>query len=103
MSLEPASYPPELRRFMNRERRLTQFPTRERNRHLVLRHIAARLTPGRDYTEREVNELILSAIAFDDFVAIRRALFNAGYIGREKDGSRYWLIDPAPPMDKSTI
>jgi hypothetical protein len=103
VSLEPASYPPELRRFMNREHRLTQFPTREYDRHLVLRYIAGRMTAGRDYTEREVNDLIASAIAFDDFVTIRRALFNAGYIGREKDGSRYWLIDTTPSLDEPTF
>jgi hypothetical protein len=103
VSLEPASYPPELRRFMNREHRLTQFPTREYDRHLVLRYIAGRMTAGRDYTEREVNDLIASAITFDDFVTIRRALFNAGYIGREKDGSRYWLIDTTPSLDEPTF
>jgi len=102
VSLEPASYPPELRRFMNRERRLTQFPTREYDRHLVLRYIAGRMEAARDYTEREINELISSVIAFDDFVTIRRTLFNAGYIGREKDGSRYWLIDAAPSLDQPT-
>ncbi len=102
-SLTPIAHPVELRRFMNRDGQLTQFPTRERDRHLVLRHIAARLTANQIYTEREINERIQSAIAFDDFVTIRRSLFNAGYIGREKDGSRYWLVEPAPPVDQSTI
>lgn len=103
--LTPAavSYPPELRRFMNRDGRLTRFPTREYDRHLVLRHIAKRFAAERIYTEREVNDVISSAIAYDDFVTIRRSLFNSGYIGREKDGSRYWLIDPAPATVESTI
>lgn len=32
-------------------------------------------------------------LAFDDYVTIPQALVDAGHLGREKDGSRYWRIE----------
>ena len=94
VNLTPARYPLELRRFMNRDHRLMRLPGREQDRLLALRHITAGMQPGQDYSERAMNALIAAAIAFDDYATIRRALVSHGLIGREKDGSRYWLHEP---------
>lgn len=88
--------PELLRRYMNAAGKLTMLPVRQQDRQAALAHIAAKFEPGRSYSEKEVNVIIGEQIAFQDFVTIRRELYNARYIGRERDGSRYWLESTAP-------
>lgn len=83
----------DLRRFMDRQGRITQFPVRPRDKLLVLEYIVARFEPGVTYTEKEVNDVINRQISFGDFVTLRRALVDERLLERTRDGSRYW---PAP-------
>ncbi|MDO7907452.1 DUF2087 domain-containing protein [Paenibacillus sp. JX-17] len=70
---------------------LKTFKLKEKNRWIVLREIARRFEPGRTYTEPEANAVIQSA--FSDYVTVRRYLIEYGFIDREEDGSRYWLVN----------
>jgi hypothetical protein len=69
---------------------LLRFPRKEKKKLVILTRIAAEFEKGRDYTEREVNG-ILEAI-FDDYVTLRRYLIEYGFLDRERDGSRYWVM-----------
>ena len=46
---------------------------------------------ARKYTEKEINEIIRSHIAFSDIELIRREMFQYKLIGRLRDGSEYWV------------
>ena len=70
--------------------RLKQYPSRKPVRELVLRRIAQRFASGRDYSEKEVNQIIREQIVFSDIEMIRRELIEHGILSRERDGSRYW-------------
>lgn len=85
----------DLRRFMDRRGRLTMFPTRARDQLLVLEYLAEHFELGRSYTEKEINDIIARHLSYDDFVTIRRELYDHMFLGRERDGSRYWRIDPS--------
>ncbi len=85
--------PEELRRYMNEQGKLTMLPLRHKDRIAALVLIASRFESGRTYTEKEVNEIIQEQITFQDFVSIRRALYDYKFMHRERDGSRYWLSD----------
>lgn len=68
--------------------RLTAIPRRTAPREQLLAHLARTLfAPGRSYTEREVNEALLTV--HDDYPALRRFLVEAGHLLRPKDGSTY--------------
>ena len=58
----------------------------------VLLEVVSRFEPGRDYAEREVNEVLLGV--HEDFAYLRRELVNYHYLQRE-DG-RYRTADRAP-------
>ena len=45
---------------------------------------------SKKYTEKEVNEIIKSKIAFSDIELVRREMFQFRMIGRLRDGSQYW-------------
>ncbi|MFD9721330.1 DUF2087 domain-containing protein [Streptomyces sp. NBC_00690] len=68
--------------------RLTAIPRKTARREQVLTHLAETLfTPEREYTEREVNEALLTV--HDDFPALRRYLVTSGLLVRPRDGSSY--------------
>lgn len=71
---------------------LTQYPSKRPVREIVLERIAEKLVVDKDYTEKEVNRIIQEQISFSDIELIRRELYEYGFIGRERDGSRYWKI-----------
>lgn len=69
---------------------LKQYPSKKPVREIVLARIAVKIEPGKDYTEKEINQIIRDQIAFSDIELIRRELFDYAYLNRERDGSRYW-------------
>lgn len=68
---------------------LKTFPLKEKQKLVVLREIAQRLTSERTYEEKEINE-ILKAV-YHDYVILRRYLIEYGFLDRKSDGSQYWL------------
>lgn len=68
---------------------LTRFPRKEKEKLVVLRRIALEFEAGREYTEREINE-ILGGI-YHDYVTIRRYLIEYRFLSRKPDGSAYWV------------
>lgn len=68
---------------------LKDFPKREKRKIAVLRQITKRFDIGRQYTEKEVNE-ILKAL-HPDFATIRRYMIEYGFMDRHKDCSCYWV------------
>ncbi|MFK8910638.1 DUF2087 domain-containing protein [Streptomyces sp. YS-3] len=68
--------------------RLTAIPRKAARREQLLVHLKETLfEAGRQYTEREVNEALLTV--HDDFPALRRYLITAGLLTRTRDGARY--------------
>ncbi|CAH1207835.1 hypothetical protein PAECIP111893_02792 [Paenibacillus plantiphilus] len=69
---------------------LTGFPRKQKRKAALLRHIATRFKKGRKYKETEVNEILIRFMA-EEYVTLRRYLIDYGFLGRESDGSAYWL------------
>ncbi|MFD4694546.1 DUF2087 domain-containing protein [Streptomyces sp. NBC_00683] len=68
--------------------RLTAIPRKVARREQLLAHLADTLFEhDRAYTEREVNEALLTV--HEDCSALRRYLVVAGLLVRPKDGSSY--------------
>lgn len=68
---------------------LDSFPKKEKRKIVILKHLMQRFDPKRQYTEKEVNEILQSA--FHDFVTLRRYLIEYGFMDRHPDGSAYWV------------
>jgi hypothetical protein len=63
---------------------------------VILRWLATKFEPGRHYTEKQVNAILLEAN--EDFATLRRSLIDYGYMRRERGGGDYWLT----PENEST-
>lgn len=82
--------------FIDGDGRLTSFPAKHKKKLYALFFLAARFEAGREYTEKEVNEVLNSCTAFRDPATLRRELFDHFFLGRDKAGSRYWLEEKQP-------
>ena len=69
--------------------KLKNFSKKEKKKVVILTKIAEQFTLGREYTEKEVNQILESV--YPDYVTIRRYLIMYGFMERTRDGSKYWL------------
>lgn len=69
--------------------KLINFPRQNKKKFIVLEHIIKNFEPGRKYTEKEVNEILMKI--HEDYVTLRRALADYRFIDRHRDCSAYWV------------
>ncbi|MCY4728049.1 DUF2087 domain-containing protein [Nocardioides sp. STR2] len=72
--------------------RIERVPARRKVRAAVLLEVLGRFEPGRDYSEPEVNEVLLGV--HEDFAYLRRELVNYRYL--ERADGRYRTAAHAP-------
>ncbi len=78
--------------FLGDDRRITAFPSQQKKKYLVLvRHTLQAFEPAVVYDEAQVNERL--ARFNDDTARLRRSLVDFGFMRRDRDGGRYWLLE----------
>ena len=77
---------------------LRGVPRKARDRHILSKGITLTLDLKAEYTEEEVNQELKTWLADVggtlrrlSHVRLRRLLIDEEYLGRSKDGSRYWV------------
>ena len=68
--------------------KLKIFSAKEKKKIVILRKLAEQFEAGRNYTEKEVNDILGNIYA--DYAMLRRYLIEYGYLERTRDCSRYW-------------
>lgn len=68
---------------------LSDFPTKEKRKIIILRHIIKKFDSNKKYSEKEVNAILKSI--YHDYVTLRRYLIEYGYMDRTTDCSYYWV------------
>ena len=71
------------------EGKLIKFPKKEKQKLGTLRVIVKRFEVGKNYTEKEINEVLKTI--YEDYVTLRRYLIEYGFLDRKDDGSAYWV------------
>lgn len=66
---------------------LHHFPAKEKKKIIVLRKIMENFSPGKTYTEKEVNRVLRRIYA--DYATLRRSLIEYGLMERTPNGSVY--------------
>ncbi|MBN2503747.1 MAG: DUF2087 domain-containing protein [Bacilli bacterium] len=69
--------------------KLKELPSKAKKKYIALQIIAKAFDENLQYNEKQVNEILEAIHA--DYVTLRRDLIDYGFLGRERDGSRYWL------------
>lgn len=87
---QEVTYQKKMNNYYDEEGRLLQYPANKNIRILVLEKLAECFTYEKNYTEKEVNDIIRQNIAFSDVELIRREMFQLKFLGRLRDGAEYW-------------
>ena len=76
--------------FLDEEGRVMSFPSQQKKYKVLLRHVLEAFEPGTEYSEAQVNEILLGFN--DDTARLRRSLVDFGYMAREGGGGAYWRV-----------
>lgn len=87
-----------IKQFLNADNKLKQLPKKRDLQILSLFYLASKFTPGKRYTEKDVNETLNAWHTFDDWAILRRYLCECGFLIRSSDGAEYRLAEPQPEM-----
>jgi len=84
-----------LKGYLDQNGKFSQFPGKKQKnkQHLMLEFLAEQFETGKNYTEKEVNELLNQHHSFNDPATLRRLMFGKQLLDRTLDGKRYWLVD----------
>lgn len=87
-----------LRSFLDESGKLKAFPARRKMKIYALFYLAGRIERDKEYTEREINDILLEWHSFGDPATLRRELYDYRFLDRSRDGKVYRLAvkQPAP-------
>ena len=88
----------ELKGFMDNDGKISQMPTKTKRELMVAAIIADKIDAERVYTEKEINELILSQITFGDYCTVRRDLIDFGFMTRKENCTEYRILTKKPDL-----
>lgn len=70
--------------------KLKDFPSKEKKKYLCLIAIICAFEKGKQYSEKEVNEILKSIYPYD-YCTIRRYLVDYRFLTRQNNGRLYWV------------
>ena len=87
-----------LRNFLDADGKLTAFPAKRKMKLYALLYLAQKIPVDTDFSEREINDILLDWHTFADPATLRRELFDYRFLERSRDGKVYRLAakQPAP-------
>lgn len=87
-----------LRNFLDAEGKLTAFPAKRKMKLFAMLYLAQKIPADTDFSEREINNILLDWHTFADPATLRRELYDYHFLDRSRDGKLYRLAarQPAP-------
>ena len=89
-----------LRNFMDANGKLTAFPAKRKMKVYCLFYLAQKFEAEKDYTEQEINNVLLDWHTFADPATLRRELYDYGFLDRSRDGKVYRLAEKLPTPEE---
>ena len=88
-----------LRNFLDRDGKLTAFPAKRKMKIYCLFYLAQKFESEKDYTEQEINNVLLDWHTFADPATLRRELYDYRFLDRSRDGKVYRLAEKQPAAE----
>ena len=85
-----------LRNFLDATGKLTAFPAKRKMKLYALLYLAQKIPADTDFTEREINDILLDWHTFADPATLRRELYDYRFLDRNRDGKVYRLVEKQP-------
>ncbi|MCK9328801.1 MAG: DUF2087 domain-containing protein [Bacteroidales bacterium] len=80
-----------INKYFNDKQQLLRYPKKEKERLIVLQKILELFDPNKKYKETEVDSIIKNYFLNLDYILIRRAFIEYGFMDRKNDGTAYWV------------
>ena len=82
----------DLVNYLDAEGRVKKWPSRQyrKSQRAVLEFLADKFERNKQYTERQVNDVLTQYHTFADTALLRRELIVANLLDRTRNGSAYW-------------
>lgn len=98
----------DIKNFLDKDGKIKVWPSKMIKKFGVLEYMAGKFEEGRDYKEKEVNEIIKNWHTFGDYFILRRGMVDYKLLNRTKDGARYWkgceeVVLPDDPKDLCAV
>lgn len=85
-----------LRNFLDANGKLTAFPAKRKMKLYALLYLSQKISADTDFTEREINDILLDWHTFADPATLRRELYDYRFLDRSRDGKVYRLAEKQP-------
>lgn len=72
--------------------KIKDYPSKRKNRVIIFEYLTTFFEKGKEYSEKETNEILEKNISFGDVAFWRRELIDNGLLARDKSGSKYWKV-----------
>ena len=85
-----------LRNFLDANGKLMAFPAKRKMKLYALLYLSQKIPADTDFTEWEINDILLDWHTFDDPATLRRELYDYRFLDRRRDGKVYRLAEKQP-------
>ena len=85
-----------IKSFLDEQGRLKLFPAKRKMKLYALLYLAQKIPADTDFTEREINDILLDWHSFADPATLRRELYDYRFLDRSRDGKVYRLAEKQP-------
>jgi len=92
-----------LRNFLDANGKLMAFPAKRKMKLYALLYLAQKIPADTDFTEWEINDILLGWHTFADPATLRRELYDYRFLDRSRDGKVYRLAEKQPTPEESGI
>ena len=89
-----------LRNFLDADGKLTAFPAKRKMKLYALLYLAQNIPAETDFTEPEINDILLGWHTFADPATLRRELYDYRFLDRSRDGKVYRLAEEQPTTEE---
>ena len=92
-----------LRNFLEADGKLRAFPAKRKMKIYCLFYLAQKFEAEKDYSEQDINNVLLDWHTFADPATLRRELYDYGFLNRSRDGKIYRLAENQPTPEELGI
>ena len=79
-----------MNKLINELEELVLWPKKPKDKQIVIEWLSKKFKFEKQYSEKEVNQIIKNHHSFNDAPLLRRELISRLFLNRKDDGSVYW-------------
>ena len=89
-----------LQNFLDANGKLMAFPAKRKMKLYALLYLSQKIPADTDFSEREINDILLDWHTFADPATMRRELYDYRFLDRSRDGKVYHLAETQPTLEE---